>query len=124
MDYAAEVLEAPPRVERIPSLPVPRYTNGMARSILERRTLPDQPIIFTDIMRHAPAMHKWTPAFFGRNHAQVSKVIDGRMVKLGDQVKAMYTSTEEDPAPYPFSVDIERELPQLVFADSCRLPMA
>ncbi len=59
-------------------------------------------------------MHKWTPLFFGTHYPELTRNVRGREVTMKEQMKRIMASTEEDPAPYPFSIDIEKELPELM----------
>jgi hypothetical protein len=94
--------------------PVPRLSGSEARSYLRQRVLPDTPVIFTDVMQEVPAMTKWTPAFFKSRYPQITVDVEGRKVTLREQLQYIVDSTEERPAPYPFSFSIAGQAPELL----------
>lgn len=93
---------------------IPRLSGADARAYLRKPVLPPYPVVLADVMDDAPAMYKWTPAFFRSRYPKLRKEINGRTSTLRDQLDHIMHSTPEDPAPYPFNISMELELPELL----------
>ena len=104
---------APPQATGTTST-IPRLSGAEARAYLRQPVLPPHPVVLVDVMDAAPAIYKWTPAFFRSRYPELSKEIKGRTVTLREQLDHIMRSTPEDPAPYPFNISMELELPELV----------
>lgn len=72
------------------------------------------PVVLTDAAKDWKAMKDFTPAYFKKHYAHITKNINGITYSMGDFVDMMLTSTEEDPAPYPFNFDVKKVFPELM----------
>lgn len=93
---------------------VPRLSGAEAREYLKARVLPEHPVILTDVMRDVPAMTKWRPSFFESHYPGLTVDVAGRAVTMHEQLRHIADSTEERPAPYPFSFSIPHAAPGLM----------
>jgi histone arginine demethylase JMJD6 len=93
---------------------VPRLSARKAREYLNQRVLPARPVVLTDIMDGRTALWKWTPAFFRERYPDLTCEVDGSPVPLREQLDRIATSSEEHPAPYPYSFDVARQMPELL----------
>ncbi|RZK15592.1 MAG: cupin-like domain-containing protein [Hymenobacter sp.] len=84
------------------------------RELLAEYTEPGRPVVLTDATRHWPAMGKFTPAFFKQQYGHLTKKINGQAYSLAEVADLILTSTPENPAPYPFNLNIERYFPELL----------
>ena len=90
------------------------------RSRLDRKELMEQyinpaiPVIITDAVDHWPALGKFTPEFFQKNYGHITKEVKGVEYNMADFVDRMLISCKENPAPYPFSFDMEDTFPELM----------
>lgn len=91
-----------------------RLSGAEARAYLNEPVLPEEPIVLTDVMDGVPAMTRWRTGFFDRYYSDLTVEVQGRMVKLRDQLRFMAHSTEEDPAPYPFNFSLTTDAPELM----------
>ena len=72
------------------------------------------PVVFGDATEKWPALKKFTPEFFKTNYGDRKVVVQGQEFKLGDFIDLMVTATEDNPAPYPCKLQIDRDYPELV----------
>ncbi|MEO8149014.1 MAG: cupin-like domain-containing protein [Bacteroidia bacterium] len=72
------------------------------------------PVVITDLAAKWPGMGKLTPEFFKTNYGNVENEVDGKKIKMADYVDMMFASTEANPAPYPYSFNVERDFPELM----------
>lgn len=72
------------------------------------------PVVIGDACEGWAAKGKFTPAFFKERYSDRDVSIDGKTYKLGDYIDWMLTGTEENPAPYPCTLQIERDYPELM----------
>ena len=93
---------------------IPRLSGSEAQAYLRQLVLPELPVVFTDVMHRVPAMSKWTPAFFKGLYGQLPVEVAGRTVTLSEQLRLIEGSTEECPAPYPYSFSITDRAPELM----------
>jgi hypothetical protein len=93
---------------------IPRFSGAEARALMNEPVMPTTPVILTDVMHGVPAMWKWTPDFFRSLYPKVTRKVRGRNVTLAEQLDHIQISNEKEPAPYPFNLDIEKEMPELL----------
>ena len=100
--------------------PSPPLTTIDKRSGLSQRELlaeyiePGLPVVLTDATRHWGAMGKFTPAFFKKQYGHLTKTINGQTYSMAEVADLILTSSPENPAPYPFNLNIERHFPELL----------
>lgn len=74
-------------------------------------------------------MGKFTPGFFKSKYGNLAKVVNGKKYTIGGFFDLMLASTPENPAPYPFKLNVEdcfpellREMkPEIIYAKSDRI---
>ncbi len=93
---------------------IPRFSGAEARALMNEPVMPTTPVILTDAMQGVPAMWKWTPDFFRSLYPKVTKKVRGRNITLAEQLELIRTSTDQHPAPYPFNLDLGKEMPELL----------
>ena len=77
-----------------------------------------------DACENWPAKDKFTPEFFRENYGHRDVKVQGKWYKLSEYIDLMLTGTEENPAPYPCKLQIDRDYPELVKDVSPRLKYA
>ena len=75
---------------------------------------PNKPVILTDAAEQWEARKLFTPQFFKENYPDRQATVNGRQYTIAEYVDLMMRSTEENPAPYPFKIDIERNFRELL----------
>ncbi len=104
---------AAPLVSR-PLTSIDKRSNLSQRELLAEYIEADRPVVLTDATRHWPAMGKFTPEFFKRQYGHLTKEIHGRTYSMAEVADLILTSTPENPAPYPFNLNIEKFFPELL----------
>ncbi len=84
------------------------------REFMNEYIIPNKPVILTDQSKDWKAYNVFTPEFFKKNFPDKTATIKGKEYKLGEYVDMMLASTPENPAPYPFKVDIDRKFSELL----------
>jgi histone arginine demethylase JMJD6 len=106
------------RAIRVPSAAtlttIDKRSNISQRELLAEYIEPGLPVVLTDAARHWPAMGKFTPNFFKQQYGQLTKEIKGQTYTMAEMTELMQTSTPENPAPYPFNLNIEQFFPELL----------
>ncbi len=82
------------------------------------------PVVIGDACENWPAKDKFTPEFFRENYGHRDVKVQGKWYKLSEYIDLMLTGTEENPAPYPCKLQIDRDYPELVKDVSPRLKYA
>jgi len=93
---------------------IDKRSNLSHRELLAEYIEPGLPVVLTDATRHWGAMGKFTPAFFKQHYGHLSKEINGRTYTMAEAADLILTSSAENPAPYPFNLNIEHFLPELL----------
>jgi histone arginine demethylase JMJD6 len=93
---------------------IDRRSKLSRKELMEEYIDPAIPVIITDAVDHWPAMGKFTPEFFKKNYGHISKEVKGVRYNMAEFVDRMLTSRTENPAPYPFSFDMEEVFPDLM----------
>lgn len=95
------------------SVPVDRREGLSPRELLHEYDLRGRPVI-VDHARPWPALHRWSFELFRTRYGHLTRTVDGRTITLAEQIDRIHTSTEEDPAPYPFNFDLRESFPELL----------
>lgn len=74
----------------------------------------NRPVIITDTAKQWSAVGKWTPEFFEANYPEVTREVRGQVIRLADQIDKILVSTPENPAPYPYNLELEDHFPELM----------
>ncbi len=82
------------------------------------------PVVIGDACQNWSAKDKFTPEFFRENYGHRDVKVQGKWYKLSEYIDLMLTGTEENPAPYPYKLQINRDYPELVKDVSPRLKYA
>ncbi|GAB2604994.1 cupin-like domain-containing protein [Spirosoma areae] len=72
------------------------------------------PVVIGDACDAWPAKEKFTPEFFKKHYSNREVSIAGKTYNFGEYIDWMLTGTEDKPAPYPCTLQIERDYPELV----------
>ena len=75
---------------------------------------PNKPVILTDAAIGWKAHEIFNPEYFKQHFPQKTATIGGKKYQLDEYVDLMLKSTEDNPAPYPFKIDIERNFSELI----------
>ena len=80
----------------------------------EKHLFANYPVVIGDAGDAWSAKKKFTPEFFKKHYSDREVQIAGKTYKLGDYIDWMLTGTEDNPAPYPCTLQIERDYPELM----------
>jgi histone arginine demethylase JMJD6 len=94
--------------------PIDKRSNLSKRELIKEYVEPSLPVVLTDATSKWNAIGKITPAFMKENYGHISREVNGTSYTISEYVDLMLTSTPENPAPYPFSFNIERSFPELL----------
>jgi histone arginine demethylase JMJD6 len=72
-----------------------------------------KPIILTQAAKSWKAMGKFTPQYFKEKYGDRKKTIKGIEYTFAELIDRIMISTPQNPAPYPFNLNIELEIPEL-----------
>ena len=72
------------------------------------------PVVIGDACEAWSAREKFTPQFFKERYSDREVIIAGKTYNFGDYIDWMLTGTEENPAPYPCTLQVERDYPELL----------
>ncbi len=72
------------------------------------------PVVIGDACKDWPAKTKFTPEFFKANYGNRDVKVQGQWFKLGEFIDLMMTATEDNPAPYPCKLQLDRDYPELI----------
>lgn len=76
--------------------------------------VPNKPVVLTDAASDWSAHSVFTPEFFSSNFPDKKATIKGKEYTLGEYVSMMDSSTPEEPAPYPFKIDIDHNFKEII----------
>jgi histone arginine demethylase JMJD6 len=93
---------------------IDKRSNISRQELLAEYVEPGIPVVLTDATRHWGAMKKFTPDFFKANYGTLSKEIKGKTYTMAEVVDRINISSVENPAPYPFNLNMERFFPELL----------
>src|ERR1043165_3726621 len=94
--------------------PIDKRSNLSRKELIKEYVEPSLPVVLTDATSKWNAIGKITPAFMKENNGPVSSEVNGTSDTISEYVDLMLASTPENPAPYPFSFNIERAFPELL----------
>lgn len=80
----------------------------------EKHLFANYPVVLGDACENWAAKNKFTPEFFKTHYGDREVTVQGNAYKLGDFIDLMMTATEENPAPYPCKLQMDRDYPELV----------
>lgn len=80
----------------------------------EKHLFANYPVVLGDASKDWAAKNKFTPQFFKTHYGDREVTVQGKLFKLGDFIDLMMTATEENPAPYPCKLQMDRDYPELV----------
>jgi hypothetical protein len=72
-----------------------------------------KPVIITDLAKRWPRMAEMTPDYFRKHHGNFKYTINGKVFTLSEYLDLMPSSTYEHPIPYPFKINVDRDMPEL-----------
>ena len=72
-----------------------------------------KPVILTDISKIWPASTKFSPDYFQENFGEREVEISGRAYKLSEFIDILKNSTKDNPAPYPFKLNVRGDFSDL-----------
>lgn len=80
----------------------------------ENHLFANYPVVIGDACAGWGAKDKFTPEFFKSVYGDREINVEGQLFKLRDYIDLMAVSTEENPAPYPCKLQIDRDYPELL----------
>lgn len=96
------------------ALHVDRRTGLSRKELLNEYVHKNKPVILTDVTKDWPAMGKWTPDFFKAKYGHLTKEVKGEVITLADQIDRIKNSTPQNPAPYPYNLELVDYFPDLI----------
>lgn len=72
------------------------------------------PVVLGDACEAWSAKDKFTPEFFRENYGEREVSVQGKQYKLAEYIDWMLVATEDNPAPYPCTIQIDRDYPELI----------
>ncbi|MFD2572513.1 hypothetical protein ACFSUS_17880 [Spirosoma soli] len=80
----------------------------------EKHLFANYPVVIGDACAAWPAKGKFTPQFFKEKYSTREVQIKGKSYKLGEVIDWIMNATKENPAPYPCTIQINQECPELI----------
>lgn len=80
----------------------------------EKHLFGNYPVVIGDACDAWSAKAKFTPQFFKEHYSDRQVSISGKTYNFGDYIDWMLTGTEANPAPYPCTLQIKRDYPELL----------
>lgn len=93
---------------------VERRADITPRELLEEYVLKRRPVVLTEAVKDWPAMKKWTPEFFKQRYGGIKLDVKGKVYSIAEQADLMMRSTMENPAPYPYNLNVDHVFPELM----------
>jgi Cupin-like domain len=91
-----------------------RKDNISYEEFIEEHYKPGIPLVFKNAAKVWKANGLFTPQWFKENYPDRTTECLGQLYKMREIMDLVETSTEENPAPYPFIFDIPEQLPELM----------
>lgn len=107
-----KILKKNSRAEQLTA--IDKRSNISFKELFKEYIEPEIPVIIKDAVKNWGSMGKFTPDFFAQHYGDLTESIKGKDYKMVDFVELMKGSTNENPAPYPFKINIENRLPELM----------
>lgn len=76
--------------------------------------IPNKPVIMTNSAKDWTAHATFSPEFFKKTFPDKVASIKGKSYSLAEYIDLMMTSTQDNPAPYPWKLDIDRKFTELM----------
>ena len=93
---------------------IDRWQNLSRRELIKEYIEPSRPVILIDAADKWPGMGKVTPEFIKKNYGHLTKEINGVTYTFADLIDRVLVSSPENPAPYPFNLNIHEYFPELM----------
>jgi hypothetical protein len=93
---------------------IDKVSNITQLELIKNYIEPSIPVIVKDATKDWKAVGKFTPDFFKKNYRHITKTIKGKTYSISEYIDLMLASTPENPAPYPFNFNIEKQAPELL----------
>jgi histone arginine demethylase JMJD6 len=93
---------------------IDRRANLTSNEFLNEYIIPNKPVILTDAAREWKVHSLFTPEYFKTNFPGKTASLKGKQYKMSEYIDMMLASTVENPAPYPWKLDIEKKFPELL----------
>lgn len=91
-----------------------RRENISYEEFIEQHYKPGIPLVFTNAVKDWKANGLFSPDWFRKNFPERSTECRGKSYNMRQIMDLAETSTEKDPAPYPFIFNIPEQLPELL----------
>jgi histone arginine demethylase JMJD6 len=92
---------------------IDRRENLSRKELIKEYIEPSRPVILTDAASKWPGMGKVTPDFIKTRYGHLEKEIKGVTYTFAELIDRVLASSPENPAPYPFNVNLEGYCPDL-----------
>jgi histone arginine demethylase JMJD6 len=93
---------------------IDKRSNISRKELFKEYIEPEIPVILTDAAKNWNAIGKLTPEFFKVNYPDLVQEVKGIKYTMAAFIDLMLASDLEKPAPYPFKLNIENRLPELL----------
>lgn len=93
---------------------IDKRSNITRKELLKEYIELEIPVILTDAAKNWNAIGKLTPEFFKINYPELTQEVKGKKYRMSEFIDLMLASDLENPAPYPFKLNIENHLPELL----------
>ena len=80
----------------------------------EKHLFANYPVVIGDACAAWSAKDKFTPEFFKKQYSDREVEIRGKTYNLGEYIDRMLVGDESNPAPYPCTLQIEQDYPELL----------
>ena len=107
---ASKVVE----LTRIDNIVVEKKYGMTYEEFAEKHLFANYPVVIGDACAGWAAKDKFTPDFFKSVYGDREVNVEGQLFKLGDYIDLMAVATEENPAPYPCKLQMDRDYPELL----------
>lgn len=84
------------------------------KEFAEDHLFADIPVVIGDACKDWKAKDKFTPDFFKTNYGNRNVKVGGQEYNLKDFIELMESATMDNPAPYPCTLQIDRDYPELI----------
>jgi histone arginine demethylase JMJD6 len=95
------------------TLKIDRRANLTHQEFVNEYRNPGKPVIFTDLSKDWPATTKFTPEYFQDKFGDRQIEISGKTYTLNELFDLLKNSTKENPAPYPFKLNVRKDFADL-----------
>lgn len=92
---------------------IDRRSNLSRRELIEEYIEPGRPVVLTDAAHRWPGMGMVTPQFIKEKYGHLKKTVKGVEYTFAELIDRVLASSETNPAPYPFNVNVEYYCPEM-----------